>query len=675
MSALHDEHRVLSDEEDDFINQEDALNKQREIERIEQEVLRKQKEIELLLKRKQEEQQLWQENNNDLEKEKERETQRIRQQHKQAEIERQKQYIKHNKRNILDDKGGIVTGSFADKLSSVRSEDRAKLDQKKAFLSSRKYTFGLEDVDNEVGVSALIRALPQPVINEMEKYSGQELSERYIDEKLVEKAFHDKKVLRVDKLFAKVYPPEFKEPEYPNWVVVGIITKKDEPKLTNNQSAIAKQKKYLKLTISNFILEISLMLFGDAFDKYWKLQVGDVIGILNPHISPWKNPATGQYKSFNLTLSTDYDAIIEIGKSKNFGICKAFRKNSHTQCGIPVDRSKTDYCEYHQNLSLKRITANRLELGGLATSGGLNKLKNTNSKQILMNLNYKSNDNKSFGIQIYDNPHAARFNAESDLNSGKVYFSNINAKRAFFDDDYVNPDTLNNIEAKRKRLKNKKKELELMQRLLNISGGESLRAIVNHSSQHQEKDKNENENDKEQQLQSKKNSQILQTAFTTDTLNNLGFDPTRKPFGTAAASNDASLRSDQRGRAREKISLLDSIRRKKKIHLSPSRESKLKRAKTWNANAKSLASYKRETEAKEEYENHLSSATPSPQKPTVNGQQQNQTIQGKKFLKGQLVAQASKQIDDSDDSDSDLDIDFGDNKEAKAKYYATVKKI
>ncbi|GMM37022.1 Mcm10 protein [Saccharomycopsis crataegensis] len=698
---------IISDEEDDFINQEHKSNKLREISRIDDEVGKRQKEIDQLLAQRQQQKQALISNEKQTELDDQRAIKKQQQQQQQKRIKSASMASSAStKRHILSNNNN--NNSFAQKLANVYKSEKATQLERKQFLQERKYAFGLDNDES-------IMVTPIDVDGEKEEYSGQQLSKRYIDATTISKIFKDKKVLRVDKLFAKVCPPDFSEPEYPNWVVIGVITAKEDPKKISTDHSRQKKTttsdsggKYMKLTISNYVLSVSLMLFGPAFDKYWKLQAGDVVGILNPKVSPWKFASDGQYKSFNLVLSTDYDSIVEIGRSKNFGHCKAFKKNSSTRtCGVPVDKSKSEYCEYHQNLSLKRITANRLELGGLSTSGGPNKSRNmVENKTVLMNTNYKTNDARSFGLQIYDNPNASRFHSQDDLNVGNVYFSNINAKKAFFDDEYVNPEAVANVDSKRKKLANKKKESELRQRLSGIKGGKSL--------------KNDIVYDEAGNLEAMKQNaaKVFETAFTPDTINQLGFDPTKKMFGASKLQGDDV--SDRRGRAKHKIESLDAIRKKRKrIHLSPSRESKEKRTKDWNRNVKSLKHYRKEVQEKQDFQNYLSEelssapssafSSPAKVKKQVDvGNIKNQQLDdekitqqletGKKNLVGKLMEsskpeevnlqstkktmvgkfmamrnrpekQNEERSSSTSSSDSELEIDFGGNEE---KYYSAI---
>lgn len=412
--------------EDEYIAKEDEYNKLHEINELDNIIVSKQKEIENLQQQKQQ--------------------QRLA-------------LINNKTKHALpaQPQPHKPAASFLGKFQNMKHLESKLLSEKLNFLKARVYTFN--DYQNASVVED---------VNEKEKYSGLEIDRRYVDKQLLQENFQDKTVLRIDKLYAVVHPPDFDDPKYVNWVVVGIIVDKE-------QGTSAKNSRYLKLTLSNFVIDITILLFDRALAKYYKLKQGDLVGVLNPLISPFKT-------SFSLILSSDDNSIIEIGRLKNYGHCKAVKKNG-TACNLPIDLSKTEYCEYHQNLSLKKIYSNRLELAGVKTNNG----PKTNSSSII----------NSNGMVVR--------NSQETLNIGSIYFSNPHSKKAFFDDEYVNPNRLNNLDSKRKKLDSQKKESVLKQKLSNFKGGESLRQL-------------------DEVKKPLGNEELLKAAYNSQQLVELGFD-------------------------------------------------------------------------------------------------------------------------------------------------------
>ncbi|OBA20131.1 hypothetical protein METBIDRAFT_16866, partial [Metschnikowia bicuspidata var. bicuspidata NRRL YB-4993] len=184
--------------------------------------------------------------------------------------------------------------------------------------------------------------------NAKDEISGEILRRRLIQEGDAQRLLKDTKVLRVSKLLAKIVPPKYEEPMYTNWCLTGIVIYKSDPKTTVNG------KKYMTLRVGNFSITVDLFLFGDAFQKYWKLRCGDVIAVLNPTVKKYGS-------GFNLSLQDGLDCILEIGALKNYGHCSGTNKEGGT-CKFVIDLLKNDLCSFHEESKFKR--GSRMELQG-----------------------------------------------------------------------------------------------------------------------------------------------------------------------------------------------------------------------------------------------------------------------------------------------------------------------
>jgi minichromosome maintenance protein 10 len=209
--------------------------------------------------------------------------------------------------------------------------------------------------------------------SDRDEVSGFRLRKRYIQPQALQALLADKKVLRIEKLLAKVCPPAFHEPAYANWCLVGLVLEKLEPiasKLSLASDAAAnfikekpaiettktKSNKYIKISVGNFAHSVRVMLFGAAVDRWWKLRVGDVVCILNPNVNRWQHKTkTG----FNLALNTAVDCILEIGLCRDFGKC-----GFETGCNTMIDTSQGTLCGYHQDLHFRKYASKRMELNG-----------------------------------------------------------------------------------------------------------------------------------------------------------------------------------------------------------------------------------------------------------------------------------------------------------------------
>lgn len=229
----------------------------------------------------------------------------------------------------------IPTSKFASKLQDMESIKKPEtVDYKERFfefegLPSKKIVNCSDD-------------------DSIDSVSGEVLCRRYLEKSVLDQRLVNVKILRATKLLAKVFPPKFEEPKYINWCLSGIIMHKSEPKITANNS------KYMALRIGLFAQTVDLMLFGDAFKKYWKLQCGDVVVVLNPTVK-------GIGKSFSLSLRDNLETIIEVGTLKNYARCSA-KTSQGERCKFIVDSLKNELCSYHEESKFKQRS--RMELQG-----------------------------------------------------------------------------------------------------------------------------------------------------------------------------------------------------------------------------------------------------------------------------------------------------------------------
>lgn len=229
----------------------------------------------------------------------------------------------------------IPTSSFANKLQGIESIKKPEV------INYKERFFEFEGLPPK-------KILTCSGEESQDDVSGEVLSRRYLEDSVLKNYLGNVKVLRATKLLAKVYPPKFEEPNYINWCLAGILMHKSEPKTTSNNS------KYMALRIGLFSQTVDVMLFGDAFKKYWKLQCGDVVVVLNPSVK-------GMGKRFSLSLRDDLETIIEVGTLKNYGRCSA-KTTQGEPCKYIVDSLKNELCSYHEESKFKQRS--RMELQG-----------------------------------------------------------------------------------------------------------------------------------------------------------------------------------------------------------------------------------------------------------------------------------------------------------------------
>jgi len=392
------------------------------------------------------------------------------------------------------------------------------------------------------------------VVDEKEFFSALYLRKRYIKHEDLTKLFTEKKVLKVDKLYAKVTAPGFYEPDYANWCVIGVVTGKSDPKLTKSASD-EKRSKYMKITLGDLNMSVDLMVFGDAFKKYWKLRVGDIVAVLNPNVNPWKPPFNG----FNLSINDGVDSILEIGYSRDFGHCSMIKKDQ-TRCDSVINILKSDLCNYHQEIKYKQTQNKRMELNGSVN------LKSPTNKQGQKQSMYLST------------------NSSGKINGGYLNYEKINQQTTNYHyeggklgENFVNPKLLDSIQVKRRK-HNDNKNNELLEKkllkLLNNSNFKKLGLIKNKIEQPE--------------------PTINKTAFKSSILNKIGFDPTNRQVGEVVHKSPQKQRKELSTDLKE----LYEISNQKKFmrKLTSSTEDINNKKNKWQTNLKTLENYKQRYE-------------------------------------------------------------------------------
>ncbi|SCU84323.1 LADA_0D01068g1_1 [Lachancea dasiensis] len=434
------------------------------------------------------------------------------------------------------------TSYFVEKFANVRKTAEQKVQRRNDLMNCRVHTFrGLEDAK-----------LKEPlVVDEKEPFSGMWLTRRYLPEIDLNQIFKDVKILRLPKLFSKVRPPKFSEPDYANWVAVGIISAKSAVKMTSAQ----RPSKYFKFTLTDFQHNLDTYVFGNKnVEKYYNLRLGDVVAVLNPDILPWRPSQVNDdefsgavVKSFNLSIRNEFDCLLEIGASKSLAFCSAYNKSTGKVCGVPINSAITDRCEYHQEVRFRQINAQRVELNG---STPMRSPTKNGKKQALYG---RAAAKRKF--ELLPDKHAPK--SQDRETSNTLYFSNPNYARAFFDDSYQNPDLLNNLEGKRRKFKETEKEKLLRKQLDKAVGKTEVEGF---------KDKNAQEQ--------KHMWQTTEQALNSGLVKSIGFDPTRgKMRGFLADNRNSNQAIDNRSSQVKELMKM----KKTNIDLAPSKADNMKR--------------------------------------------------------------------------------------------------
>ncbi|CCJ29243.1 unnamed protein product [Pneumocystis jirovecii] len=257
--------------------------------------------------------------------------------------------------------------TFSEKLVDLRNKERTKkirMNFQESTLSKGFMVSNEKNKSQDQGIFQVIqnKRVLSPLFEEgfYDPYSMLYLSKRNISHDELSSYFKGKKIFLLHVLLKTVIAPAY---ELPNdgydWVVIGIIAYKSIPKyIQNKEKDIDMKSRYCVLTLTDLKWEITLFLFSDAFERYWKVQVGYIVAILNPGIMKPKKIDSG---CFSLVLSHEYDSLLELGLSRDLGFCNALKRDGK-QCAAWVDIRHSEICAFHLDQGLRKTKNARTEI-------------------------------------------------------------------------------------------------------------------------------------------------------------------------------------------------------------------------------------------------------------------------------------------------------------------------
>ncbi|CAN6630366.1 minichromosome maintenance protein 10 [Trichomonascus vanleenenianus] len=347
-----------------------------------------------------------------------------------------------------------------------------------------------------------------------EKYTKLRLIRRFMDENAFEAELEDKKILLINQVFAEVTPPDYMPPSYPNFIVMGVVARKS--KVKQNKFG----HKFIMITLTDLVYDISLAIHGEAFEKYWKVQDGTLIAILNPEVYTTKTEAGAV--SFGLSLNCEDDVMLEVGRAKDFGYCQANTKSGN-RCTQWINTAKNIYCEYHVELGVKRTGRKRQEVNAAPT-----KMFSPKKNGQRMQFAYGgTNHTKGKTGLLPEGPQLDRLSG-----GGLIYTSSSvgHTKRGFDTQDMLSQ---KNAEEQRaaKRMKSQQKEQLIRQQLAKRPEAYLMREYNEKGLAVDEQDYDKADSDKPR-------------LFTPETVRKIGFDPTKRLLFESKAKDTRIERVD-----------------------------------------------------------------------------------------------------------------------------------
>ncbi|KAF8462987.1 hypothetical protein BDZ91DRAFT_764933 [Kalaharituber pfeilii] len=365
-----------------------------------------------------------------------------------------------------------TTSCSADAANSRPSTVSSTLDPPKP-PSSSSFTFSTE------------QSITTSTTTGYDSFSQLHLSNRTIPHTTLSRALQQKTIYLLPDLLKTVVSPTYEPPGVEgDWVVMGIICSKSEPRQTtkgySNTKAASKDSagdKYMVMQLTDLKWDIELFLFGSGFERFWKVAVGTVVAILNPGIMKPRNPDSGK---FSLTLSSSEDTLLEIGQARDLGFCKSVKRDGKT-CTFWVDKRRMEYCAFHVEMAVKKAANSRMELNNMGKLFSPPRKGSLRSSVRFLNRGGGSRGGGGGGAFRDDGllPEGPLPDLPQRAGGagGKVYIYPSRGTNALFDDSFQ--DAFHNgtrEERMRKQLAKGEREREIARRLVStqkkISGGD-----------------------------------------------------------------------------------------------------------------------------------------------------------------------------------------------------------
>ncbi|XP_076469031.1 protein MCM10 homolog [Babylonia areolata] len=185
-----------------------------------------------------------------------------------------------------------------------------------------------------------------------EKFSGLRIVNPKVSSIMLASKMEGRRMIPVSRLHLKVKTPDLQG----DWVTIGVIVQKSEAR----KSQTGKTYSIWKLSdLQETDVTVSFFLFGQVYKQLWKMDVGNVIGLLNPNIMDSMEKSSGDV-AFTVNNAQQ---VMEIGRSKDLGWCIGKTKRG-TTCTNFINKKQGDFCTYHVQAAYRQQSAKRSELHG-----------------------------------------------------------------------------------------------------------------------------------------------------------------------------------------------------------------------------------------------------------------------------------------------------------------------
>lgn len=197
----------------------------------------------------------------------------------------------------------------------------------------------------------LSRRAPQPTADFVEEFSKIRVEKRVVGSEALRNHLEGSEFVRLGRVGGH------SSGKGADWVTIAILAHKAPPRTSR------KGDKYAVWRLSDFRVELTLMVFGDAFKSCCKFQAGDLLCVANPR---QMEPRDGHSRGKPAFSVSSAHQMLRIGRSKDFGYCCAYRKDSFQRCQNYIDTRSREYCDAHIAQQYKKAMAKRMDVNRAA---------------------------------------------------------------------------------------------------------------------------------------------------------------------------------------------------------------------------------------------------------------------------------------------------------------------
>lgn len=335
-----------------------------------------------------------------------------------------------------------------------------------------------------------------------EPVSKLKMNPMYISMDQMTAEFQDKLLVTVSDFYGLVSPPDYHTPTEHNLVVIGVVAKKGQ--VSKNRAG----HKMIAVTLTDFQLEITLMIQSNAFDMYWKVLQGSVVAILNPSVYVTQN-RTNNRKTIGLSLHTNHNCLLELGSAEDLGFCKATTASGST-CNQWINKNKGSLCNWHSEEQYRKASQHRMDLQSVKSAPFAAKYRGAEVSVYATKHNRQSTTSGSGRQYFMDMARTAP--GRDEFGNRTFRGSNTNIKNNF---ELTDKDKSERETKTKERLA---RETKLRQKLAQLPDGEYFRRY----------DENGNwldEEDLQKQSEGGTKTKSAANIFSANHVKNIGFNP------------------------------------------------------------------------------------------------------------------------------------------------------